>query len=248
MRRRTRLLRLAGALGAQAVALAGLLSVNRPRRLPLPWSDFEVWIRTTPVEEAIAAAFGPDHTIAGTIWLLGSSLLYLVARATRIPMLIRSVEWMTLPVIRRAAERTLGTILVASTVAAVPVRADPPPPVAVIVEGVDLLLPPGVTERLPEAPRDLSFSEAPVVPSQPATGRDDPASSGETAPVEVVVEPGDNLWVMCRRHLAQHLGRRPAGEEIAPYWQRVIAHNRPHLISRNPDLIYAGEVIEMPPL
>lgn len=63
----------------------------------------------------------------------------------------------------------------------------------------------------------------------------------------MTVRSGDNLWIICRRHLTDALGRPVTNEEIAPLWRRVIAHNQPNLISGNPDLIYAGEVIAMPP-
>lgn len=62
---------------------------------------------------------------------------------------------------------------------------------------------------------------------------------------------GDNLWVISRDHLAQ-VTERPASElsdhEIAAYWLRVIAANRGSLRSGNPDLIFPGEVIQLPPV
>ena len=69
----------------------------------------------------------------------------------------------------------------------------------------------------------------------------------DARPAMITVRTGDNLWTMSRRRLAEVLDRRPDNQEIAPYWRRVIAHNQPNLISGNPDLIYAGEVIAMPP-
>jgi hypothetical protein len=65
------------------------------------------------------------------------------------------------------------------------------------------------------------------------------------------VLPGDNLWTISRDHLAQ-VTDRPAGElsdhEIAAYWLRVIAANRDSLRSGDPDLIFPGEVIRLPPV
>jgi nucleoid-associated protein YgaU len=65
-----------------------------------------------------------------------------------------------------------------------------------------------------------------------------------------VVE-GDNLWVISRNRLAQ-VTRRPASElsdhEIAAYWLRVVAANQDDLRSRDPDLIFPGEVIQLPPI
>lgn len=58
----------------------------------------------------------------------------------------------------------------------------------------------------------------------------------------VVVEKGDHLWKIS----AQHLGEETADEEIAPYWREVIDVNTPHLRSGDPDLIYPGEIVELP--
>lgn len=67
---------------------------------------------------------------------------------------------------------------------------------------------------------------------------DDPA--GE--PDSVVVVKGDHLWKIS----ARHLGDDASNNEIAPYWVEVIEVNTPHLRSGDPDLIYPGEVVELP--
>jgi nucleoid-associated protein YgaU len=62
---------------------------------------------------------------------------------------------------------------------------------------------------------------------------------------------GDNLWTIARDHLAEARGR-PAADlsdrEIAAYWVTVVERNRARLRSRDPDLIYPGEVVELPPV
>jgi nucleoid-associated protein YgaU len=62
----------------------------------------------------------------------------------------------------------------------------------------------------------------------------------------VVVEPGDHLWKISATHLDQALGRPARPEDIDPYWRAVIDVNREHLVSGDPDLIYPGEVIQLP--
>lgn len=69
------------------------------------------------------------------------------------------------------------------------------------------------------------------------------ADDGTADPVdEVVVQRGDHLWKISERHVEGH----SPGNRVAPYWLRVIEINTPSLRSRDPDLIYAGEVIRLP--
>nr|MBO2498495.1 hypothetical protein [Acidimicrobiia bacterium] len=64
----------------------------------------------------------------------------------------------------------------------------------------------------------------------------------------MVVEPGDNLWVIAERRLADVLGRPPRDSETAPYWMRVVEENRGRIRSGDPDLIFPGEEIVLPDL
>ncbi|MGH8952868.1 MAG: LysM peptidoglycan-binding domain-containing protein [Acidimicrobiia bacterium] len=63
----------------------------------------------------------------------------------------------------------------------------------------------------------------------------------------VVVEPGDHLWKISEAHVDSLLGRSAQPEEVAPYWLTVIEVNRDQLQSGDPDLIYPGEEIKLPP-
>lgn len=63
---------------------------------------------------------------------------------------------------------------------------------------------------------------------------------------KVIVVKGDHLWKISKRHLEARIQRPPANAEISPYWRDVIEHNVDDLRSGDPDLIYPGEVIEMP--
>jgi nucleoid-associated protein YgaU len=62
---------------------------------------------------------------------------------------------------------------------------------------------------------------------------------------------GDNFWTIARTRLAEVRGRRAADlsdREIAVYWVTVVEANRGRLRSGDPDLIYPGEVVELPPV
>jgi hypothetical protein len=88
-------------------------------------------------------------------------------------------------------------------------------------------------------------NQAPAPAPQPT-----PPGQGQPARSHRVVE-GDNLWTIARDHIAAVTNRRSselADHEIATYWLRVMAVNRAALRSGNPDLIFPGELIMLPPL
>ena len=80
-------------------------------------------------------------------------------------------------------------------------------------------------------------------------GRPAPAPPGEAAVHRVAL--GDNLWTIARDRLAKVTGRPAAAlseREIARYWLDVVDANRASLRSGDPDLIFPGETIKLPPV
>lgn len=67
------------------------------------------------------------------------------------------------------------------------------------------------------------------------------------APMSVMVEKGDHLWSITAEHLKASTGEEPTAVEITPVWVQVIEANRARLRSRDPDLIYPGEIVVLPP-
>ncbi len=60
---------------------------------------------------------------------------------------------------------------------------------------------------------------------------------------------GDHFWRIAEHTLAMTWGRRPTSAEIDHYWRLLVATNRPHLPDpRNPDLMFVGQVLELPPV
>ncbi|HUG32382.1 MAG TPA: hypothetical protein VMM14_05770 [Acidimicrobiia bacterium] len=72
------------------------------------------------------------------------------------------------------------------------------------------------------------------------TGNAEPPG-GDAGSVRVL--EGDHLWKIS----ARRLGDNATNEEISPYWRQVVVVNTPRLRSGDPDLIYPGEIVKVPP-
>ena len=59
----------------------------------------------------------------------------------------------------------------------------------------------------------------------------------------VVVAPGEHLWSIAERAVAERLGRAPTDDEVAPYWREVVDLN--HQLA-DPDLVFPGTEIRLP--
>ena len=71
-----------------------------------------------------------------------------------------------------------------------------------------------------------------------------PITVSATNQQSVVVVVGDHLWKISSRHLKTATVET---SDVATYWRAVIDLNLDDLRSGNPDLIYPGEVISLPP-
>jgi nucleoid-associated protein YgaU len=83
---------------------------------------------------------------------------------------------------------------------------------------------------------------------QPTTTTE-PTQSGQEKTYKVV--EGDNLWTIAGDHLAEARSGgagEPTTREVAAYWLRVVDANAPNLRSGDPDLIYPGETVVLPPI
>lgn len=217
-------------------AVAGLRRLGSLPWLRVDWSDLGTWARMTPLEDAVAAGLRSAALVAAW-WLALSTTLYLAALATRLPRLVAAARPFTLPAVRRIADRALAGTIAVSTLAA--------PLVGSTAERIDpgFLPVPAATAPAPSPappyPPGAESAPAPAVPPPEATAGDGPAST--------TVVPGDNLWLISERALAGALGRPPSEREVASYWRLVIDENRDRLRSGDPDLIYPGEVVVLPP-
>src|SRR5215213_4902415 len=249
------------AIVAEAATMVLLVAIGRGSGLAVPVDHLGRWLRDGDPATVVVASLR-CVALVGAGWLLASTLLYLLASLSRVPTAVRAVRWTTLASVRRAIDAAC-VLSVATSVAFVPTvagaaRADGPPVVTLVRDGR------GGIARLPAdpaAPPSTSTTRSRAVtttpPSRPPSDRptplraDAPDASMPVLPVEVVVQPGDNLWVIAARRVAAATGRDvvAVGDiEIAPYWVRVCEANRDRLGSRDPNVVLPGERVLLPPL
>jgi hypothetical protein len=101
------------------------------------------------------------------------------------------------------------------------------------------------------APSAPAPAHTPTAPPAPAPGHTPTATaSAPTARLLATwtVRPGDSFWSIAEAVI----GQAPAGAErpaIATYWSRLVAANRDRLPHPgDPDLLFAGDVLVLPPL
>jgi hypothetical protein len=184
-----------------------------------------IWSSVVSLELALGAMARVIGLVSG-YWLLASTLVYLMFRAAQAPA-IRKVDWATLPMVRRLADRI-------STRSLVRVLAAPLPLLDLVTPGY-VPIPPDSTQSQ-TAVSEAPVAETPIVATQRAEA------------IEVTILAGDNMWTLAESRLHEVMGRPPTDAETGPYWRRVVQANRNRIISGDPDLIFPGEVLILPPV
>ncbi len=195
-------------------------------------------IANAPLEPTLLTA-GRWLGIALTLWLMASQILYTVAVVTRTDWLAESLRPFTLPLVRKVAAglatasitmSSLGTPAIAQSTSATSVEVDIDRDTAKL--------------RQEATPTPILQPLADCLPTTTAVLEPEGSYS---APLTWLVRPGDHLWSISGEHLAIVLDRAPTPDEHARYWVRVIEAARPVIRSGDPNLIYPGEEIPLPP-
>ena len=240
MRRRMGLVIVLGALIGATIALHRLAGT-------FPGSA----LTDGPLEVALGAA---ARLLGLTIayWLLASTVLYLLASLARIPQAVRAIAPLTWRPLRRFIDGGLASSVAIAM--ALPTQASVAPGY-VPVPASDPVMEPTTTTLVIETTPTIATSEVspPIdilyLPIEPlpaaAVATADRPQTVETE--HVVVMPGDNMWLLAERRLSDLLGRPPGDHETAPYWLAVIGANKDRIRSGDPDLIFPGEVLVLPP-
>ena len=229
--------------------LESLPFLRTPRADPPAW---RLWLASTPPQDAVAALLRLAATAAAW-WLLTTTGLYLVARLTRVPAMVRTLEWTTPRVVRRLIDRAVALSVIASLAggtAAFAGGGNPPAPVVAVVGGQPgILLPPGTRPGAKPQPSSEPFplpAPVPQVAPVPKSSAPGEGAAPPGPPDRHTVQRGDNLWTIAANHLADSRITRSNGR-IAPYWRELIQDNHSSLRSGNPDLIFPGETVVLPP-
>src|SRR5438105_9294110 len=130
---RARHTRLVTLLGLEAVAFA-VLRTRGDGRAGIDWSHLGRWLATTAPDDAVTAVVRVVAlALAG--WLLATTTLYLLARLTGVPGLVRAAGWATLPAVRRLVDGAVAaSVLGGAVLGAHPAGAQAPGPPPIVVQ------------------------------------------------------------------------------------------------------------------
>lgn len=221
-------------LGFEVGAVVALHRLGRLSWLRLPDSDLTGWLAANPPIETIAALIRPMALIAA-LWLLATTVLYGAVRASGRPI-AGALSRLTLPTAKRAIDGAL--VFGVSTL----IAAGPSPALAVATP-LPHLLPDAASEETAESASAVALERLGwPVSREIATVLDHGAPD---PPGMYTVVKGDNLWSIAAGHLETER-ETTSKADIARYWRRVIAANKEHLRSGDPNLIFPGETIELP--
>ena len=85
-----------GVLAGETGAVIGLGALGSHREFAVPLGHLDSWARVTPPADALAAVLR-WVAFLGAWWLLGGTLLYVAAAASRVPGALGAVRWAALP-------------------------------------------------------------------------------------------------------------------------------------------------------
>lgn len=212
--------------------LAALCWAAPPSWVAAVLTDIAQGAPTTPDAAVVAALAATAYALAG--WLLVVTVaLALAATGGRLGDAARSAQRLVAPLaVRRAVALTLGLAVV--TGAGAPAAADPGPA--------------GSSPISTSAAVGLDWPTTPATPATPTTPAAQPAPAGPSASADgqpVVVRPGDSLWRIAERDLAERTGRPATDLEVAATWPAWWSANR-DAVGPDPDLLHPGVLLTPP--
>jgi hypothetical protein len=205
-------------LAAESGAVWLLRTLGAGAGFALPHDHVVRWLLHASTEDLVAVA---AHTVglALAYWLLAATVLSCARRAVPRWRGRLALDLVTPPALRRVLDRAWVLGVGASL-------------------AIGAVHPAGASAARRDEP--VPRTPAPVTAPPPAP------LAVRPPPRAVSVRAGDNLWVIAGRALEQDQ-RRAAPGAVAAYWHEVIAANAASLRSHDPNLIFPGERIVLPP-
>jgi nucleoid-associated protein YgaU len=236
---------LLGAVGLLGLA-AGCWAVGRGELPPPPAgapSALEAWAdELGPVGAAMALT--RLAAAAAAAWLGTAMLVHLALDALAPAGPVRAQAARLVPATARHAVALLAGVGLGSTsVVTGPALAlaSDPPATATLRD----LPPPSPADHEPVAVLRSLESDADADAGGNADA--DAAPRVPDASLEVwSVEPGESFWSIATAVLADRWGRMPSDGEVGPYWRALVQANSDRLVTGDPDLLYAGQVLVLP--
>ena len=254
--------RLVGLVALEVAAIPLLRGSGAGAPAGIDWRHLGRWATDTAPEDAVVAVV----RLLGmglAAWLLASTVLYLLARLTRLPALVRGTSWATIPAVRRIVDAAVAASVFGGAVLGPhPAGAQVPAPPPIVVElnttttsvPAHRYVPVPAGDRIAPVPTTArpapTTTPTPAATTPAATATTVLSAPGAPAPEHAghlhTVVAGDNLWTIAAAELSRQTGRTTEAH-IRDYWLQVIDANRSRLLSGDPNLIYPGESIVCPP-
>jgi hypothetical protein len=243
-------------LATEVLAVLVLVRLGHAEPFAIPLR-VDAWAHATP-EDALAAA-ARWVALATCVWLLVVTVAY--SFVARRPPTRSSRRWIPAAirhVVDGAVAASVAVAIVATPAGANAGTRDQPPVVTLVREGRaggdqagDLRSLPTDRSAPPDSTTITTVPASRVLPT-PATPLAPAAvvAPGPLASRTIAVEPGDNLWDVAAREVARAQGVARASVrdvDVARYWVVVCDANRDRLRSHDVNLVYPGELIELPP-
>lgn len=206
--------------------------------------------------DAITVGFALIRLLAtGFTWyLLLVTVLQAAAHASRRARLIALADLATVPFARRVFTGIAGISLTANVLGAGVASPDRPQlrlrPIATTQQSG--VAQPGDHPTAGHLASQRADDPVPAGPAEPGTATirvEDPAPApAPPADPQWVVHPGDSFWSIARSTLEASWGGPPSDTQVVRYWEQLIDANRDRLADpANPDLIFDGQALFLPP-
>lgn len=199
------------------------------------WTSLSDWYDAVGPEGA-AIAIVRVVIVALAAWLLLATLLQVLAAVPSLRPLRPLADLISPRSMQRLGRSLAGLSLTAGLAA-------PAPSAGTLAPREDR--PPASAPAPDEDPPTATMRVIEPTPAPPEPAPAPTAASGST----VVVARGDSFWSIAVEAVTDATGRRPSASEVARYWDRLVEANRSRLVvPDNPDLLYAGQSLDLPPV